>query len=81
MPDCDFTQPPSTAGDTPADAQADLNMERQRLIDNIAFLVVRQHRRRQLDEGAAGEPVEIRLPPAGENKQRSVEPGGVATTG
>ena len=34
---------------TPTDSRTVCEAERRRLIDNIAFLVVRQHRRRRLD--------------------------------
>ena len=49
MPNCNLPQSPSAANDTPLDAQDEFEVERRCLINNIAFLVVRQHRRRQLD--------------------------------
>ena len=81
MPECDFIQLPSTAGDTPADAQAEFEAERRCLIDNIAFLVVRQHRRRQLDEGDPGKPNVHRSPRTRKDEKRPIQPGEAAATG
>ena len=49
MPDRNLPPSSSAASDTRPDAQTEFKAERRCLIDNIAFLVVRQHRRRQLD--------------------------------
>jgi len=49
MPDCNLPQSPSAANDTPLDAQDEFEVGRRRLVNDIASLVVRQHRRRQLD--------------------------------
>ena len=81
MSDCDLSRSPSTAGDTPLDAQAEFEAERRCLIDNIAFLVVRQHRRRQLDEGDPGKPNVHRSPRTGTDEKRPIQPGEAAATG
>ncbi|MCH8149826.1 MAG: hypothetical protein IH987_17885 [Planctomycetes bacterium] len=49
MPDFESPQSSSATNETPIDSRTEFEAERRRLIDNIAFLVVRQHRRRQLD--------------------------------
>ena len=49
MPACNLPPPSSVAGDTPSGAQGKFEIKRRCLIDNIAFLIVRQHRRGQLD--------------------------------
>ena len=49
MPGCDFPQSFAVTNDTPVDSEYEFEADRRCLIDNIAFLVVRQHRRVQLD--------------------------------
>ena len=78
MPDCNLPPSSSATSETSLDAPAELEAERRCLIDNIAFLIVRRHRRRQLDEGDPDKPGVHRSSRAGKDEKRPIQLGGAA---
>ncbi|MCH7988556.1 MAG: hypothetical protein IID46_05305 [Planctomycetes bacterium] len=70
MPDYELSPSSSTAGDTSSEAQSEIEAERECLIDHIAFLVVRQHRRKQLQRIDPSEPVVCRSHCADKGEKR-----------
>lgn len=70
MPDYELPPSSSTAGNTSSESQSEIEAERGCLIDHIAFLVVRQHRRKQLERIDPGEPVVCRSYCADQGEKR-----------